>query len=195
MTTIRINPVDGNLHCKYPGQSNPQNCYVELDCETGDLSAEHNAEIGNAVPAPVYYGHRQRWAIPALKSSAAELLLQEVASLAQLVIDGYSSEWTGNNYTAQFDDAADAARDQIERLCDNVRDDRDAQLSIWQADDWFSPNSPDDLGVSADTTDDELYAITTRLERDAVENGDDCDGVEGVIDYVTRLRDQLRSVL
>ena len=37
------------LATQYSGQSSPQGVYIELDTETGEMSAESNHEIGNAV--------------------------------------------------------------------------------------------------------------------------------------------------
>ena len=98
---MQIKTVEGKkLHHQYPGQTSPQPCYVELDCEAENLSADWNGELGNAVPLSVWHGHTRRWAIPALQAQAANSLLDEIAPLAQRVIDGYTSEWDGNNHVA-----------------------------------------------------------------------------------------------
>lgn len=193
-TEIAITYVEGRtaLHHQYPGQSQPQGAYVELDCETGALSADWNGEIGNAVPARVWHGHTRRWTIPALKARAANALLDEIEPLAQRVCDGYSSEWDGSNHVARFDDDAAAALEEIHALCDGA-DSEDA-VSVWDAADWYAGIGSRDtqraaLGITGATTDEELAAIVAREEADA-EASCDADGVEGIADYLERLRDE-----
>lgn len=191
MTTIHvahISPVDA-LHHRYHGQSERQDCYIELDCQDGELTADYNAEIGNAVPMAVHHGHVRRYTIPCLKADAANALLDKIAPLAQRIVDGYSSEWDGNNHVADLDDDAQAAEAEIESLCDY---DYDVEtVTVWQAEDWFAgvggyDRQRAEMGITAATTDEELDAMTKREEAQAT--ADEVDAIEGVRAHLEMLR-------
>ncbi|MFW6312573.1 MAG: hypothetical protein ACOC2N_01650, partial [Spirochaetota bacterium] len=51
------------LYHQYDGQTTPQPAYLELT-EDGEAWVDYSPEIGGAVPARVYDGRDQRWAIP-----------------------------------------------------------------------------------------------------------------------------------
>ena len=65
---------------------------------------------------------------------------------------------------------------------------------MWAASDWFASFTDKalarDLGITAKTTDDELSNIAFREEQTALDS-DGCDGVEGVVEYLTKIRDWL----
>lgn len=185
---------DCGLYHRYDGQGSAQDCYIWLDCETSQLGASHDAETGNAIPFAVYYGHTQRWSIPALKADAANALLEEIAPLAARVIAGYSSEWDGSNF-ADFDADAEAARDEITALCERATNSADESdcVNVWDAGSWYGAAGSRDqqraeLGITAATTDAELDEIETR--EDASARADGCDVIEGHADYLRRLRDE-----
>lgn len=116
--TVAITQVSGNeLYFKYFNQINPQDCYVELDCEREELTATYNSEIGNAIPASVFNGHDQRFSIPCLNESSANALLEEILPLAERVVAGYESGRNGNNHVAKFSEDAKKAIEEIEYLC------------------------------------------------------------------------------
>jgi len=117
MSKIKVIPTS-RLYLKYDGQTQPQPCHIELNCQNdGKILAEYNPEIGNAVPTEVYYGHIQRWRIPCLKEQAADDLIQDLLPLAEKIVAGYNTEWDGNNYSATFTDEAKAAIEEIESVC------------------------------------------------------------------------------
>lgn len=192
MAMIEITGVSGSyLYHRYPGQTEAQGCHVELDCESGELTADYDTEIGNAVPMRVWHGHTQRWGIPALRGEACNELLEQLAPLAQRVCDGYRSEWDGSNHVARFDADAEAAREEIARLCERA-DDRDV-LCVWDAADWYAAvgsrgQQRAALGITAATTDAELDAIVGREREQAASDG--VDEVEGLRGYLTGLRDE-----
>lgn len=196
MTTISITPVTGNeLHHHYTNQIDAQPCYVELDCRTGELSADWNGEIGNAVPSDVYHGHRTRWTIPTLKADAANALLEKISSIAQDICDGYTSHWDGNQYVAHLTDAAEDACDQIGQICDAMYDDSTDQIAAWDAGDWLAgigrrERQCRELKITADTTDEQLDIIETRLTAEALNEGAVLDRLGR---YLLILRDDARS--
>lgn len=172
MSTVSIHPVSttDSLHCHYDRQTNAQPCFIELDCETGRLCADYNGEIGNAIPMSVYHGHDQRWGIPALTAAAANALLQEIAPIAQRVVDGYESEWDGNNMVARFNDDAHAAIDEIVDLC-QAAGGEGYEIVEWDVGDWMD-SSP---RPNAETSDDEIAQMVADSDPDEdhiVINGD-----------------------
>jgi hypothetical protein len=160
-TKIEIREIEAwnELYCQYPRQSNQQPCYVELRCQSGIITASYNAEIGNAIPCSVNDGHDQRWAIPCLTADAANEMLAEIAPIAQRVLDGYASEYDGNNHRATFTDDARDAKDEIEQLIEAHRYTYDNSYVIggMNADDWLS-STPE---ITAATTDEEIEAMAT----------------------------------
>ncbi len=97
-------------YVKYPIQCEPQGAYIEIDCANETISSSHNGEIGSAVPFSVWHGHDQRFSIsPYLTVDAINELIDEIAPLAQQVIEGYESIWNGNNHIASFSNKAEIA--------------------------------------------------------------------------------------
>jgi len=115
VTTISINQVKyvDDLLKVYPRQTSPQPAYIALDCQTGEMWADWNGEIGNAVPSDVWHGHTRRYGIPVLRGATANALMSTIAPLAQRVLNGYERGWDGNNHRAYFTDDASLAEDEI----------------------------------------------------------------------------------
>ena len=166
MVTIQETKTTDELVHKYPGQSDPQPCYVELDLRDGVMLADWNSEIGNAIPFTVYHGHVQRYSIPSLTADAANALMQELLPLAERVVDGYKSVWNGNNNVARLTDDASEANDAIDDRCQQEFDGADV-LEHVPADNWYNDFS-DDI---ADKTDEELEAIARDAGEAALKDG------------------------
>lgn len=162
-TKIHIVPT-GDLYHRYYSQTNPQPCYIKLDCKTGRLCADWNAEIGTSVPISVWHGHDQRWSIPALHDHVADELLEELAPLCQRIVDGYECEWDGSNHVARFTPDADAARDEIDGMLYRREWDDSEVIAVWDAGDWLGL---DDYGITAKTSDEELDAKAEEIEAEA----------------------------
>ena len=180
------------LYRRYPGQTQRQPCYVALDARTGRLYAAHNPEVGNAVPMAVHHGHVQRWTIPALVADAANLLLDDVAPHAALVVAGYSSAWDGQNNVARFTPEAREAIEEIDSLCEAMREAEGVEIVVWDAADYFAAVGSHDtqraeLGIGAATTDENLDAIVTREAERAAADG--IHVIDGLAAYLRGLRD------
>lgn len=80
----------------YPGQCSPQDCYLELDCETGELSASYDVQVGGGLPPNVYWGHARRYTIPCLTAEAVNDLMKDIAPLARRILKGYGTKYDGN---------------------------------------------------------------------------------------------------
>lgn len=189
MTSVTIHSVTewDALYCQYERQTEPQPCYIELDCQTGTLHASYNAEIGNAIPFSVYHGHDRRYGIPCLTADAANELMEEILPLAQRVVDGYSRHWDGNNHVARMTDDADAAEQEIEDIINALSVDETNGVTGRSAGDWMSGG---DCPVTADMTDDELEAIASQLDDEAAEHHV---VLSDTIEWLTERRQSLRE--
>lgn len=140
MTISTIHITDqSELYRHYQGQTNSQDCYIEIDCKNEVLSASYDAEIGNAVPFSVYHGHDQRIGIPCLLPSVANEFLDKITPIVQRVVDGYHSHWDGNNMVAKFDTDATNALKEIEEMCIDLCDNSDESTTVqeWDAGDYL----------------------------------------------------------
>ncbi len=194
MPIVKITKIEDptELYCKYPGQTGPQPCFIELDPSTGALTAKYNPEVGNAVPASVYHGKVLRWSIPLMNAETVNALMEQVTPLAQRVCDGYSERWNGSNTVGKLTEDAEEASDKIDTICDREED----SLHVWEASEWYGSHSDAklaaDLGITSATTDEELAVIVSGEETMAVtDGGTECDKVEGIGEYLTRIRDAL----
>jgi hypothetical protein len=177
------------LYERYPGQTQPQDVCVELDCAHRVLRARSNPEVGNAVTSDVWHHHTLRWTIPTLREEPANQLLHEVAWLAERVCDGYKSVWDGNNHVAEYDADADEAQEAIELVCN--RADSDDAVRVWEASDWLGGIGNEaaqilELGITGAMSDEALSDLRERIEVEAA--GEDVDIVEGLEEYLERLR-------
>jgi len=182
MVTIQETKTTDELVHKYPGQSDPQPCYVELDLRDGVMLADWNSEIGNAIPFSVYHGHVQRYSIPSLTADAANALMQELLPLAERVVDGYESVWNGNNNVAKLTDDASEANDAIDDRCQQEFDGADV-LEHVPGDNWCNAFS-DDI---SEKTDEELETIAEDAEKDALKDGY---VVEGMFEALRDIRER-----
>lgn len=199
--TVTINPVNAvdDLYCKYPNESSPQPVELSLDIRSGALRCDYDPNIGGGST----FDHRHRLIlsarIPCLTAAAANHLMQEVAPLAQRVLDGASKQWDGNNTVGRFTDDANAAWDEIVEAIEDRGDEEGDQVIGWEVADWFSEGDQDtieSLGIDADTTDQGL----ADLAADEVLNATSISAcghavlaVDEVMEYFTRLRAELRE--
>jgi hypothetical protein len=194
---ITIRPVSGtDLYRRYPQQAARQACHVELDLARGALTAAHDPEIGSGVPEAVHLGHVRRFAIPALRADAANALLERIAPLAERAAAGYSVRWDGRANVAAFSAEALDALDAIDVMCAGTFCARADHLVVVPAEDWFramastSQLCAHEVGITAATTDDALVLIAQRIRGDTARH---VDAVDGLDDYLRRLRDAARK--
>lgn len=201
--TVTIVPVDepDELYHHYDGQTEQQDCYLSLDIENGQMWCHYDPEIGGAVPASVYHDRVLRWPIPCLNSTAANALMDEVKPLAERVLAGASIVWNGNNNVGRLDADAVDADARIAELTDPAADrwTDDDQVSTFEAWDWFDSEGRDiaretlrDLGLSADTTDDELDQVVQRAEEQARAHYPDV-VLRHADKYIREVRQELRD--
>ena len=184
---ITIIPVqdETELYRQYPGQTNPQSVFVQLDPESRILSTGYNPEIGNSVPSEVWHGtiYRypfEKWMVPTM--DGANEFMEELISLAETVCLGFKRVWNGRNHVGTLSEEGQSANEEISEL---VRTWSGDSLRVEDASDWFSST---DLEVTSETTDDELEQLAEELERESIDNGVHI--LNGLPDYLWRLREQ-----
>jgi hypothetical protein len=191
------------LFCKYPGQFNAQPVYLELDTRDGQLSCSYNPNIGGGTTFDHHHRLILSAEIPCLTADAANTLMQEVAPLAQRVLDGADERWDGNNSVGVFTDDAANAWEEIGRICEAWSADQDPSLTVssWDVSDWFNEgdeNTIESLGITADTTDEQLDAMAAEQVELAVNNSAVGYAIldhDATLAYLTSLRDDLRQAV
>lgn len=170
MSSITIVPIVGDaLYHRYRGQTSP--VYVQLACDTGQLTAFYSGEIGSGVPSHVWHQRTLRWKIPALTEGAANTLLGEIEPEAERIKEGYERVWDGHNHVGQYDNDATDAIEAVASLCDREWSEGEV-IEVWDASDWYGAlggreAQARDLGITSTTTDDEITGIAEREENNA----------------------------
>lgn len=182
--TVSIKPSE-KLYAQYDGQTGPQPCYLYLDPEERKLWCDYEADIGPGTPIPVYHGRLLRWRIPALRQWAADELMTDVADSAVTVCSAYTCEFDGSNLVGEVSDSASDALAEIARACAEIDDNPFALYRYWEARDWLSGVSNEQLDITADMTDGAIDALTAKLVDDA-EADEEVDEVEGLREEIER---------
>ncbi|WBB94157.1 hypothetical protein [Verrucosispora sp. WMMC514] len=198
MTTVMIEKLTEPtaLYCRYPGEYKTQPCHIQLDLENGRLYCGYASAIGGAIPEHVYAGRTRTWSIPALTADSANALMDKIAPLAQQVLDGSIIEWDGNNHVGSLNAAAHAAADEIETIADGWAEmDGSDIVDEIDAADWYAQGDDpaDELGLTADTTDDQLDAIEQAAEADIISTADKTVVVAGLRAWLETRREELRA--
>jgi hypothetical protein len=153
------------LYDRYPGQTTPQPGYLDLD-EDGNVTYGTVAEIGNAVPMHVWHGRIIRWTMPSdiRGKTLHRLLTGKLPGLLERVHAGHSVEWDGSNHVGRLDDDASAARDEIERILDDL--DEYDRAQVLDVEEWlFGDAYLLTRWPTTKTIDDAVAALTAEAER------------------------------
>ncbi|PZM93683.1 MAG: hypothetical protein DIU79_10680 [Actinobacteria bacterium] len=200
MTTVKIRPVvePTALYCRYENNYEPQPVYINLDLADGALYADYRAT--NDTPMRVWLGQVRAWKIPPLVADAANELLKDIAPLAQRILDGSSIEVnprTGDR-VGVLDDDAMAAEWEIYEIIENWHEDPTVsvveEISVGE---WYSGGDDpcDELGLTAETSDEDLPAIAAKIEKDIRTAAGAVVVVTGAEEWVRARRDEMRDEL
>ncbi|MBT9151341.1 MAG: hypothetical protein DDT40_01534 [candidate division WS2 bacterium] len=133
------------LYYRYPMQLAYQPAYIELNPSERSLGADYNVEVGNAVPSAVWHNCIYRLPIPAtLRGSAVAALLRdpEVLHLAEVVCEGHSVEWDGNNQRGYLTEDGLEALEALEYELAEDRFSEADHVEVWDVGDWLSTWTP-----------------------------------------------------
>lgn len=140
---------------------------LEFDTEDGSIRIVFLLECDNAVPEYVWHGFARRWPIPVLsdaKRMSQAINAGELDALFNRILEGASSYWNGHNRVCDLSEDAQEASQAVERWLTNLPS-LPETAGVWDADDWFD-DDPEDL--TAETTDEELYAMAEALDEGAL---------------------------
>ena len=170
------------------GQTERQDCYVWLDCESATMGLD--CESATAVPSDVYHGLVRRYFLPyPIYASAANDLMATIAPLAERVCAGFEAVWDGTNRIGKLSDDALLAESEIEHLIEQSLDEESDAIKVWDAADWLTDplTVAEELGITADMSEDDVVA----LEGTAVELYRE----PGTCDIITNMGGYLKHVL
>lgn len=193
--TVTISPVEpAELHHQYPGQNEPQPCFVEVDLENRHVHADWTWANG-MYPLRVAHGIDRRYPIPPLTSTAANELLTKIRPLAERMVADWERVWDGSNHKGVLGDDARAAEEKIQELTGDPRDwgdhwDPSDVVTVWDTDGAIAGDEAEEYGITADTTDERLDEIEEEI-RENLKGISDSDEVvlEGVWEHLVQLRD------
>ena len=144
---------DTVLVCQFAGQSQLQDCYIELDCDEGVVGAYYNSEIGNSIPGDVYHDRTLRFDIPCITAEAANDLMIEIEPILQRVQNGYTSSYDRqSNLSGEYTVDANRAIAEIEEKCRFA----EGLIDHIEPGDWFECDSELAETITATTTDEEV---------------------------------------
>jgi hypothetical protein len=190
LNTSAIDKLTGTLpvYLKYDREINPQPAYLEID-EDGYVSADSNSEIGNGVPASVWNGLTLRIHIPNhLTARGIQGLVTDLLPLLERLHTGNEIAWNGNNWTGKLTDDALEAETEILQFIDRNSTDYESS-EIWDACDWLQSETPESLGITSTTTDEQLQTIADKI----TEETEPLTCVLGVVEYLQTIRDLIGS--
>lgn len=187
--TVTISTIEpAELHHQYPGQNEPQPCFVEVDLENRHVHADWTWANG-MYPLRVAHGIDRRYPIPPLTSTAANELLTKIRPLAERMVADWERVWDGSNIKGVLGDDARAAEQEIETLCAGPWEEGE-QVSVWDAHAAINGDEAEEYGITANTPDERLKEIEeeilTVLRQDSAS---DETVLHGVAEHLKNLRD------
>lgn len=192
---VTITPVAEatELYRHEQGQPSPQEVKMHLDIESGSLSSAYTPYGDeHSIHESVYHHRGVLWTIPCLTMDAANRMLSEVAPLCQRIIDGTTIEWDGQSHVGTHSADATAAIEGIAQIVETY-DDVDNVLQEYSGDEYYDDGpaaAREALGITADTSDDELTRIGEQAAAEALDNSA---VIADLAEYLTQLREELRD--
>jgi len=190
MNKIKIVMVENTmapLFHRYLMKQECQPAHIELDLENETLTAEYNAEIGNAVPFSVHNGICRWYGIPALATGQSiNDLMTEILPLCERIHAGYERHWDGHNHVARLTEDALEADEEIESmLVDWTPNNMAEYIPEW--DDWYVEfySLLDDLSGTQDAEEFDDFA-SNELAAENYINGTTQTASEWAIERITR---------
>ena len=169
----------------------PQTPYIELDLTSPDnaIHIDTYCQI-DGTPISVWHGIVRRYYLSPYTN--AEDLTTDINAgvfdeLFQRIADGSEVEWDGDNHVGRLNEDAREAEEELEKLLEEYAD---GSIGLWDAADWLQDSSDEDLGVTAEASDDELAKKARELEEEACAEGAVVVWIE---DHLKERREALRE--
>lgn len=190
--TVNYPATESSLYRRLPGQLRPQPCIVELDCQSGTLTARYDECGPGEWTSAQWLGFTMHWLIPCLTAKAATELLDEVAPLASRVVNGWRREWDGSQHVGRLSPDAESASETIDALIDTWDWTEEDQVQVYDAADWLCPHGDaaarQELNITGATTDGELWDMMIQVEAEAAPIV-----LDGTLRALKELRDEARD--
>jgi hypothetical protein len=154
----------------YPRQAEPQPAFLSLDLESGEVSADFDGEIGNAVPARVFAGMVRRYMAPAaIRGEALRPLVESLLPLLERVYLESDVQVCndGQRIVTLYEDAASAEAELSE-----IEHDEASCWNVRSPDDWLDSVPAADLVRAGES----IEAAEERIESGALADGVYLDG-------------------
>ena len=168
-----------------------EQAYLYFDPENGKIWTDTlNTFERSGVPMSVYHGVILRWPLPA--STNGEWLTRSINdgdldNLFDRIKAGYTCDWDGSNWVGTLNRDAEDAYWEIDYMLEKFVD---LDLGVWWADEWLADVQDDELGINAETTDEELKTIAEEWDNEAASYGT---RLRGTYEYLVRRRDELKQ--
>ena len=183
------------LYAHFSGQTSSQESYVELDLDSGNLSADYSGEVGNGIPERIWNGRATRFDVdPHLTASEINDLLDEIAPIAQEWIDARQGDELDSDTISYVIDAAF----KIQQLCEGRVTESGG---VWDAQTWIEANGHNPplyeqntgygIDLRHDSTDADLDEIAKTLRGIAEDDGPIT--LENLDEYLIDQRDILQK--
>lgn len=181
------------LYERYANQRGPQGVYIEVDYTSDPLTmrtvVDGEVGSGNCVPEDVYHGRTHRYGIGPLYAASANRLMREIAPRINAIAAEFSLREHHGNYIGVLSDRGVELRWELEEHIEQWIDHDQDCIKSWDAGDWLQNETPETLGITANTTDEELEQIAQTI-RDNAPIGE-CDVIEGLEEYLEHVRDNI----
>ena len=181
------------LYIHYTGDGFAQQVGVFLDLATGDLTIETDPIPGGSKVYGEYENVVLRWPVPTIPTAkTANEILDAVAPIARRILSGAKVHWENGTRYGYLDTDGERARGEAQQAINRIAEDGGRVVET-DAADYLHYFTLDELGITADTTDEELERIAAEQAEEAKSNPFVCQILFGCKDYLTGLRDELRE--
>lgn len=198
MTLTYISPTGtAPLYEKYPSQINAQPAFLQLNPESKTVSFGITYTPGPpyGTPMEVFHGHVLRWHVHnELTVRGCDDLVADLMPLLERIVAGHEVVWNGSNHVGRLNNDATDANESVDQFCEQASETYDC-VDVWPVGTWLLPDSDKvsarTLGLTTESTDDDLRRIAAACEKEAAGDGITLDG--DVYDELEALRDRLRQ--
>lgn len=175
-----------DLLTKYWNEPDPQPVYVYLDLIEEEMWTSTWSLGENSFPEGVFNGTWERWRFSGTPTAEeANETMREISSLAMELLENATIYTDNGNVKGELDSEARRASD---RIADIVRS-ANCSIVVREASEFMSCCDMEDIGVTAETTDEEIDKIVRETEFVSV------DGIISVVDdlgeWIQEQRDYL----
>lgn len=188
LISVSTNPEIDPYHSNTNGETRTQ---LFITLETGKYGLAQECD-DNATPEDEWNGRTVTGHLavrPDESEARSYLESDEAIALVQRVLDGGEVDWDGSNFVGHLNEDACAALDELVEDLENLAPN---QWAIWDVNEWLNPTL-DDMGIKAETTDEEIAALVETIETQAENENVIISG--DVEEYLKKHRDELLADL